>query len=230
MNPPISRHVPRTGLYAITPDENDTERLLARVETVLAAGAAWLQYRNKAADPALRDQQARQLLPLCRHHGVPLIINDDWRLAASIGADGAHLGEDDGELAAARATLPEGAILGASCYADLSLAHRAAAAGADYVAFGAFFPSPTKPDARRAGLDLLRDSAPLGLPRVVIGGITPDNARPLVAAGADLLAVISGVFDAADPAAAVRRYMACFELPSPHPSSDSGRGSQETPP
>ncbi len=217
MNPPLSRRgsrpFPRTGLYAITPDDNDTTRLLERVETVLAAGTAWLQYRNKAADPALREQQASALLPLCRHHGVALIINDDWRLAAAIGADGAHLGEDDGELATARSTLAEGAILGASCYADLALAQRAAAAGADYIAFGAFFPSPTKPNARRAGLDLLRDSAALGLPRVAIGGITPDNARPLVEAGADLLAVISGVFDAADPAAAVRRYLACFDLP-----------------
>lgn len=218
MNPPISghgsRHASRRGLYAITPDDNDTARLLARVETVLAAGAAWLQYRNKAADPALRGRQASALLPLCRHHRVPLIINDDWRLAAAIGADGAHLGEDDGELAAARAALAPGAILGASCYADLDLARRAAAAGADYIAFGAFFPSPTKPNARKAGLELLRDSASLGLPRVAIGGITPDNARPLVEAGADLLAVISGVFDAADPAAAVRRYLGCFSLPA----------------
>ncbi|HEY5802484.1 MAG TPA: thiamine phosphate synthase [Lysobacter sp.] len=233
MNPSNSRHVPRhvprhappTGLYAITPDDNDTARLLARVEIALAAGTTWLQYRNKSADAALRGHQARELLPLCRRHGVALIVNDDWRLAADIGADGAHLGEDDGELAAARAALP-GAILGASCYADLTLAEQAAAAGADYIAFGAFFPSPTKPNARRAGLDLLRDSARLGLPRVAIGGITPDNARPLVEAGADLLAVISGVFDAADPASAVRRYLHCFDPPSPQPSPASGRGGQ----
>ncbi|MDQ7991030.1 MAG: thiamine phosphate synthase [Candidatus Dactylopiibacterium sp.] len=210
MNPLLAR----TGVYAITPDDTDTARLLARVETVLAAGAAWLQYRNKAADPDLRESQARAILPLCRRHGVALIVNDDWRLAAAIGADGAHLGEDDGELACARAALPAGAILGASCYADLALARRAVAAGADYIAFGAFFPSPTKPNARRAGLDLLRDSASLGVPRVAIGGITPDNARPLVEAGADLLAVISGVFDAADPATAVRRYLACFDMPA----------------
>lgn len=201
---------PRQGLYAITPDERDTARLLARVDTVLEAGAAWLQYRNKAADDGLRREQARELLTLCRRHRVPLIINDDWRLAAAIGADGAHLGEDDGELASARAALPAGAILGASCYDDLALARRAAAAGADYIAFGAFFPSPTKPHARRATPALLRDSAELGLPRVAIGGITPDNAGPLVEAGADLLAVISGVFDADDPGAAVRRYLAAF--------------------
>lgn len=207
MNP----HWPRRGLYAITPDDNDTPRLLGRVEAVLAAGTAWLQYRNKAADEGLRAEQARQLLPLCRRHGVPLIVNDDWRLAAAIGADGAHLGEGDGELAVARAALPAGALLGASCYADVDMARRAAAEGADYIAFGAFFPSPTKPNARRASLELLGQAADLNLPRVAIGGITPDNARPLVEAGADLLAVISGVFDAADPAAAVRRYLACFD-------------------
>ena len=209
---------PPRGLYAITPDETDTERLLARVETVLSAGATWLQYRNKAADTALREHQARHLLPLCRRHGVPLIVNDDWRLAAALRADGAHLGEDDGEIAAARAALGDAAILGASCYDDLKLARLAADAGASYVAFGAFFPSPTKPNARQATLDLLRDSAPLGLPRVAIGGITPDNARPLVDAGADLLAVISGVFDAVDPAAAVRAYLHCFDaLPARSP-------------
>lgn len=201
---------PTRGLYAITPDDGDTARLQQRVELVLRAGTAWLQYRNKQADAALRGEQARQLLPLCRDYGVPLIVNDDWRLAVAIGAAGAHLGEDDGELPAARAALGD-AILGASCYADLDLARRAASAGADYIAFGAFFPSPTKPNARRATPALLRDSAALGLPRVAIGGITPDNATALVEAGADLLAVISGVFDAADPAAAVRAYRACFD-------------------
>ncbi|MFE0502427.1 thiamine phosphate synthase [Lysobacter soli] len=215
MNPPW----PPRGLYAITPDETDTDRLLARVEVILAAGATWLQYRNKAADGALRATQARELLTLCRRHGVPLIVNDDWRLAAAIGADGAHLGEDDGEIAAARDALGDAAIIGASCYDDPELARLAAASGASYIAFGAFFPSPTKPNARRATLDLLRDSAPLGLPRVAIGGITPDNARPLVEAGADLLAVISGVFDAADPAAAVRAYLDCFDARPVHSPS-----------
>jgi len=215
MNPPR----PPRGLYAITPDETDTPRLLARVETVLAAGTTWLQYRNKAAGETLRETQARELLPLCRRYGVALIVNDDWRLAAAIGADGAHLGEDDGEIAAARAALGEAAIIGASCYDDLALARQAADSGASYIAFGAFFPSPTKPNARRASPQLLRDSAPLGLPRVAIGGITPDNARPLVDAGADLLAVISGVFDAADPAAAVRAYLTCFDARPAHSST-----------
>ncbi|HEY0659814.1 MAG TPA: thiamine phosphate synthase [Lysobacter sp.] len=200
-----------TGLYAITPDESDTRRLLARVEAVLAAGATWLQYRNKRASDDLRVEQALALQPLCRAHGVPLIINDDWALAAAIGADGAHMGADDGELAIARDALGADAILGASCYDDPKLSRRAVFAGASYVAFGAFHPSPTKPDARCASPELLRNAATLGVPRVAIGGITPDNARPLIAAGADLVAVISGVFDAPDPAAAVRAYLSCFD-------------------
>jgi thiamine-phosphate pyrophosphorylase len=207
MNP----HWPGRGLYAITPDEPDTNRLLARVETVLRAGASWLQYRNKAASEDLRAEQALALQSLCSRFKVPLIINDDWALAAAVGAAGAHLGEDDGELALARHELGADAVLGASCYNDLKLARQAAFAGASYIAFGAFFASPTKPNARQASPDLLREAAALGLPRVAIGGITPDNARPLVEAGADLIAVVSGVFDAPDPAAATRAYLSCFE-------------------
>jgi thiamine-phosphate pyrophosphorylase len=207
MNP----HWPSRGLYAITPDEPDTNRLLARVETVLRAGASWLQYRNKAASDDLRAEQALVLQSLCSRFKVPLIINDDWALAAAVGAAGAHLGEDDGELALARHELGAGAILGASCYNDLKLARQAAFAGATYIAFGAFFASPTKPNARQASPDLLREAAALGLPRVAIGGITPDNARPLLEAGADLIAVISGVFEAPDPTAATRAYLSCFE-------------------
>lgn len=207
----MSRRWPARGLYAITPDERDTARLLARVRAVVDAGACWLQYRNKTADDRLRREQASALLPLCRAAGVPLIVNDDWRLAAAIGADGAHLGEDDGGLGEARAALGSDALLGASCYASLERARDAVTRGANYVAFGAFFPSPTKPHARRACPTLLQASAALGVPRVAIGGITPDNGRALVAAGADLLAVISGVFDAPDPAAAVRAYRRCFD-------------------
>jgi thiamine-phosphate pyrophosphorylase len=202
---------PRRGVYLITPDEADTSRLRDRVAPALTAGPALLQYRNKAASAALRHEQVAMLLPLCRAAGVPLLVNDDWRLAAELGADGAHLGEQDGELAQARAVLGPDALLGASCYNQRELALRAAAAGASYVAFGAFFASGTKPLARRADLSLLADSADLGLPRVAIGGITADNARSLVAAGADLVAVIGGVFDAPDPAAAVRALRACFQ-------------------
>lgn len=200
----------RRGLYLLTPDETDTDRLLGRVSEVLGT-ASLLQYRNKVAGHALSRRQASALLGACRDAGVPLIINDDARLAADIGADGVHLGEDDIDAASARALLGSEAIIGVSCYDDLERARDAARAGADYLAFGAFFPSSTKPQARHAGLHLLHDSAPLGLPRVAIGGITTDNARTLVDAGADLLAVISGVFDAPDPLAAARAYRACFE-------------------
>ena len=204
----------RTGLYLITPDEPDTARLLAHVQPLLELGVAMLQYRNKSADASLRREQAQPLLKLCRGAGVPLIINDDWRLAADIGADGSHLGANDGELRAARAAMPAGAILGASCYNDLARAERAAAEGASYLAFGAFFTSTTKPLARRAELSLLHDAARFGLPRVAIGGISPDNARSILAAGADFLAVIGAVFDAVDPAAVVREFHSCFE-PTP---------------
>ena len=199
------------GLYLLTPDEPETAQLLAQVASVLPH-ATWLQYRNKRADAALRRAQVQALLPLCRATGVPLIVNDDWRLAADLGADGAHLGEDDGALIDARAALGADAILGASCYDDITLAQRAVEAGASYVAFGAFFPSPTKPDARVARKSLLRDAEALGVPRVAIGGITPENARQLAAAGADLVAVISGVFAARHPAAAAHAYRAAFGL------------------
>lgn len=216
----MNQRWPARGLYAITPDDADTARLLARVDAVLRGGARWLQYRNKSASPALRAEQATALQPLCARHGVPLIVNDDWRLAAAIGADGAHLGADDGDLAAARALLGPGALIGASCYDDAALARRAVAGSASYVAFGAFYPSSTKPLARRAALSLLGDAATLGVPRVAIGGITPDNAPALVAAGADLLAVISAVFDAPDPARAARAFAACFD-PGATPHTDS---------
>jgi thiamine-phosphate pyrophosphorylase len=201
---------PCRGLYAITPDEPDTQRLLQRVEPVLDAGACLLQYRNKLADAGLRREQATALLGLSRSRAVPLIVNDDWRLAAAIGAEGVHLGEDDGGIAVARAALGPDRIIGASCYDEISRARAAVAAGASYVAFGGFSPSSTKPNARVARPGLLRDAAMLGVPRVAIGGITPDNAGALVEAGADLLAVIGGLFQTADPAGAVRAFRSCF--------------------
>ncbi len=201
---------PLAGLYLITPDENNTERLLERVSAVIDS-ATWLQYRNKAASPALQCSQAQCLQGLCLARGIGFVINDDLALALAVAADGVHLGKYDGDLQTARERLGQDAIIGVSCYDDLDRARAAAAQGASYLAFGAFFLSPTKPLARRAGFDLLRDSAPLGLPRVAIGGITPDNGRSVVAAGADLIAVISGVFDAPDPASAARAYRACFD-------------------
>lgn len=205
MNPRLARR----GLYLITPDDTDTPRLLARTAPLLP-GVAWLQYRNKAVDHDARREQAGALAQLCRAHGVPLIINDDPLLARAVQADGVHLGEDDGDIAAARALLGADAIIGASCYDDLALATRAVAAGASYVAFGAFFPSASKQNTRHAEPALLSGAATLGVPRVAIGGITPDNGKALVAAGADLLAVISGVYAAPDPLAALQAYRACF--------------------
>ena len=198
-----------SGLYLVTADEADDARLLARVEPLLAH-AACLQYRNKRAPSAQRRRQADALRDACARHDVPFIVNDDPALAAAVGADGVHLGEHDGAIVAARALLGNDAIIGVSCYDDIALARAAAAQGADYLAFGAFFPSPTKPNARRASPELARAARHLGLPLVAIGGITPDNAPALLAAGIDLVAVISGVFDAPDPLAAARAYAACF--------------------
>ena len=201
------------GLYLVTPDEPDVDRLLARVAPLLPF-ASCLQLRNKVAETTTLRAMGQRLRAACIDAGVPLVINDDPALAAELGAEGVHLGEHDGGIANARAMLGEAAIIGVSCYDDLHRARDAAAAGADYVAFGAFFPSATKPSARRASTGLLRDSAALGIPRVAIGGITPENAPSLVAAGADLIAVIGGVFDAADPIAAARACSSLFETAS----------------
>ncbi len=221
--PPPATAFPGKGLYLLTPDEADTASLVRRVAAVLPH-ATLLQYRNKDADAALRREQALALLALCRAHGVPLVINDDWPLAAGIGADGVHLGEHDGMLQAARSALGPDAILGASCYDSLDRAADAARAGASYLAFGAFFPSSTKPNARQASMTLLRDAARFGLPLVAIGGITRDNTPRLVEAGADYVAVISGVFDAPDPIDAARGYAACFLHTLPLPTTEAGTG------
>ncbi len=203
------RHPLMRGLYAIT--DGPRGDLLVAAEAALAGGARMLQYRDKSTDPVRRHTEAMTLQTLCQAHGVPLIINDDIALAAAVGAAGVHLGERDADIATARTRLGPDSIIGASCYDSLSRARQLAAAGADYLAFGAFHLSPTKPHARHASPTLLRDAAALGLPRVAIGGITPDNGGALIDAGADLLAVISGVFGAADVRAAARRYADLFE-------------------
>jgi thiamine-phosphate pyrophosphorylase len=204
------------GLYAITPDDPDTDRLAERVAAALRGGAAIVQYRNKAAGAALARRQAARLAALCRDAGVPLLVNDDVRLALEVDAAGAHLGADDGDLAAARALLGPARLLGASCYDRPGLAQAARAAGADHVAFGAVFASPTKPGAVRAPLALFGDAgARAGLPAVAIGGITTDNAAEAIAAGAHAVAVISDLFDAADVAARARVYRQLFERPAP---------------
>jgi thiamine-phosphate pyrophosphorylase len=210
-----SSPVAQRGLYAITPDWSDTRRLLESTEAILAGGCRRLQYRNKAASGCHRQEQAVALRGLTRKYGALLIVNDDLDLALFCEADGLHLGEDDGELARARLRLDAagpGRILGASCYQSLDLAEAAAKAGADYIAFGSFFASPTKPHAKRADPALLAaGKAATGLPVCAIGGITAANAGELVAAGADLLAVISALYEAADPYETTRQFLTLFE-------------------
>lgn len=199
-----------SGVYALTPECADTARLLAMVEAALQGGAAAVQYREKTGDVALRFEQASELLPLCRKYGVPLIINDDLRLADLADADGVHVGREDAGLREARIILGPKKIVGVSCYQSLELARKAQAEGADYVAFGSFYASPTKPQAQRAPLQLLRDAAGLSVPVVAIGGITAENAAEVIAAGADSIAVISALFDAPDVVAAVRELNRLF--------------------
>ncbi len=186
--------------------------LVGAVEQAIRGGAALVQFRDKQRQGTQRHAELVELRALCRQRGIPLIINDDPSLAQSLDADGVHLGRDDGAIAAARALLGPGRLIGASCYNELPLALAAQAAGADYVAFGSFFASITKPGAVVATPGLLqRARAALDLPLVAIGGITPDNGAALLAAGADALAVITGVFAAADPEAAARRYARLWE-------------------
>ena len=200
------------GLYAITPERAGRARLLADVGAALAGGCRLVQYRDKTSPMPERVARARALRELTRAHGARLLINDDLALCSLVGADGVHLGRDDGNLAAARAILGPERLLGASCYADLAAAERAAAAGADYVAFGAVYPSPTKPDAPLAAVDLFsRAKSRFTANTCAIGGITVDNAPPLIAAGADLLAVITDLFDAPDIAARAAAYQRLFE-------------------
>lgn len=204
------------GLYAVTPDWDDTPKLIAVTEAILRGGGRIVQYRNKTTTPCHRDEQAVALRGLTRRYGALLIVNDDIDLALACEADGVHLGGDDGDLAAARARLGPEKLLGASCYQDLGLAEAAAHADADYVAFGSFFPSPTKPEAKRAGTELIAPAkTQTGLPVCAIGGITLDNAAPLVAAGADLLAVITAVYNSPDPERASRDFMQLFESRQP---------------
>ncbi|MFC0251371.1 thiamine phosphate synthase [Massilia consociata] len=199
------------GLYLVTPDWDDTDRLLAVTDTALMAGAALVQYRHKGASPALRAEQGSALLALCREHGRPLVINDHIDLCRDLDADGVHLGGTDAPVAEARALLGPDKIVGASCYGELTLAEQARQAGASYVAFGGFYPSPVKkytfvtpPEI----VDVWRER--VSLPMVVIGGMTPENAAPLVGRGAAMVAAITSVYAADDPAAAVRAFCALF--------------------
>jgi len=225
--PPRLR-LPR-GLYGITPDWDDTERLLAAAHAAARGGMRTLQWRRKTALPAdphstspinpqARSEQARATVALCRDLGVCCLINDDWQLVLDTDADGVHLGRDDGDIAQVRQRLGPDKLIGASCYNDLARARAALAAGADYVAFGAIYTSPTKPQAVRAPLACLTemrrltDALPAPRPAVVaIGGITPANAAPVVQAGADAIALIDGLFNVHDVETAARRCTEAFD-------------------
>ena len=206
-------HWPGRGLYAVTDSSLLNNRGLAgAVADAIDGGARAIQYRDKSTDQSKRRQEASALLALCREAGVPLIINDDVDLAKAIGADGVHVGLEDVSVAAARDALGARAIVGTSCNDSLERAQAAADAGASYVAFGRFFPSKTKPNASAAPVELLRRArGRLRLPVVAIGGITPENGALLLNAGADLLAVVQGVFAAHDIARAARRFHDLFD-------------------
>lgn len=204
------------GLYAIT-DTGCIEpvQLVDAVKLAISGGARLIQYRDKSDDRASRKHQAAALAQVCQRHRTPFIVNDDIELAAHVNADGVHVGHEDPGLAEARGMLGTRRLIGVSCYNQLDLALAAEAGGADYVAFGSFYRSPTKPSAVRAGPELLRAAKQrLRIPIVAIGGITPENAGELIVAGADAVAVIHGVFQQADIRQAASRYAALFS-PAP---------------
>ncbi|MCV6636227.1 thiamine phosphate synthase [Candidatus Albibeggiatoa sp. nov. NOAA] len=203
--------LPIQGLYVITDSQLINENnFIQIVEAALLGGAKVVQYREKSDDQQKKLTQATALKALCHQYTVPLIINDDVDLAQQVQADGVHLGKQDADLSKARAQLSAQAIIGISCYNQLNLAKQAIDNGADYVAFGRFFPSKTKPNAVPASVDLLRQARQqLTCPIVAIGGITPENGRQLLQSGADSLAVINGVFAESSPQAvqtAAHRY------------------------
>ena len=199
------------GLYLVTPDWDDTDRLLQVTEQALLGGAVMLQYRHKTADASLRLVQATALLELCRRHAVPLVINDYPDLCMALDADGVHVGGTDASVAQIRSQLGADKIVGASCYGDLQLAQAAHQSGASYVAFGGFYPSRVKKYPVTTSPDIIRQSrATIDLPIVVIGGMTADNSRPLVQQGADLVAAISSVFSAPDPRLAAQQIATLF--------------------
>jgi thiamine-phosphate pyrophosphorylase len=214
---------PAPGLYLIVdPVGHDRHRREDLLDPLLGSGVTCVQLRDKQRTPGRSPAFARHLLERCRAHGLPLIVNDDPGWARELGADGVHLGQEDHAIRDARRMLGPEAWIGASAYADLQRAQEAIQQGADYIAFGSFFPSATKPRAPRATLDLLREARrTLDRPICAIGGIRADNARSLMAAGADWVAVISAVWDAPDPVAAIRALVAACA---------STRGEEPAPP
>ncbi len=207
MNKPVS------GLYAVTPEMTDSIALISKVDAALRGGARVIQYRSKAIAESLRRTQAGELARLCRTWNALFIVNDDVALAREVDADGVHLGKDDGGVLAARSMLGPGKLIGVSCYNEIRRAREAQSQGADYVAFGSFFSSSTKPDAIPTGAELLQIATlEIRLPVVAIGGINENNAAVLIAAGADAVAVVSALFDAIDVEAQARRFARLFRM------------------
>jgi len=199
------------GLYLVTPDWDDTDALIKATEIALAVGVDLLQYRHKTANGELRLEQASALLKLCRQHNVPFIVNDHIDLCIELDADGIHVGGTDASVAVVRTLIGKDKILGASCYCDFALAEQAQIAGASYVAFGGFYPSRVKKyEVSTPASIVSKAKSQLTLPVCVIGGMTPDNAKPLVKEGADMVAAISSVYSADDIATAVREFAALF--------------------
>ena len=196
------------GLYAITPEHSDTDALKRGVDLALRGGISVLQYRRKQRADL---DEAVALAAACRRAGALFIVNDNTELALACGADGVHLGRGDGNVAEARQKM-KGKRLGVSCYDSLDAARAAVAAGADHIAFGSVFASPTKRSAVRAPLSLFGEARALGVPLVAIGGVTLENAPQLLAAGADAVAVITDLFDAPDISARARAYGKLFAL------------------
>ena len=199
------------GLYLVTPDWDDTEALIKATEMALTVGVGLLQYRHKTASGELRLEQASALLTLCRQHNVPFIVNDHIDLCIALDADGIHVGGTDASVAVVRTLIGKDKILGASCYGDFALAEQAQIAGASYVAFGGFYPSRVKKyEVSTPASIVSKAKAELTVPVCVIGGMTPENAKPLVKEGADMVAAISSVYSAADIATAVREFAVLF--------------------
>jgi len=208
MNKPVS------GLYAITPEATDSTNLFEKVSAALRGGAQVVQYRAKLIPEPLRREQAEVIADFCRAHNALFIVNDSISLARAVHADGIHVGQQDVDIPMARAALGPRTLIGVSCYDDMTRARNAVSLGADYVAFGSFYPSVTKPLAVRASLELLQIAASeLKLPVVAIGGINEDNAGALISAGANAIAVLAALFDAPDIEAQARRFASLFHQP-----------------
>jgi thiamine-phosphate pyrophosphorylase len=201
------------GVYLVTPNWDDTDKLIAATRAALDGGAAMVQYRHKEAGTRLRMEQAAALLALCRRYGRPLVINDHVDLCLTLDADGVHVGGTDVSVRTAREQLGPKKIVGASCYGDLERARSAQIQGASYAAFGGFYPSLVKKYSFRTDPSILEQAREqIQLPLVVIGGMTPENAKPLVARGADMVAAITSIYAAPDPCEAAKQFDQLFAL------------------